>query len=193
MSETAATVFDGSGMRDIPAIADSATSDEAATFDALAVLRQQVDERDEEEGQTCLVDVPGLGWRLVCDITFPYTKYMEWQAQALPRNQRNARRGPNLLKLNQTDLALNVLFNTCVEIQYERSNGEWETLAGPDGTPLLPTSDILLRKFGVVDPRMFLRRLFGVDREARLVEASQKVAAKAGWIDDDDDESDPTV
>ena len=166
----------------------------AETFDALSMLREQVAERDDGEDDLCPIEVPGLGWRLMCDITFPYSKFAAWQTAALPKNQRNGRK-VNMLKLDQTGLAFSVLLGTCVELQYERvpGSGDWETLVASDGTPLLPTSDALLRTFNVVDPRSFLRSIYG--REARLVEASQRVAAKAGWLEDDedDDDADPTV
>lgn len=191
MSETR-TVFDGSAVGAGTGPATDGPNDLAPPYDALAMLREQVEERDSEEQSTCSVEVPGLGWRLVCDITFPYAKYMEWQKLALPKNQRNGRR-TNPLSLNQADLALSVLLNTCVEVQYQRTDpNEWETLCDSAGAPLLPGSDSLLRQFNVVDPRSFMRKLFGQGREARLVEASQKVVAKAGWVEGDDGDEDPT-
>jgi hypothetical protein len=181
-----AVTFDASAMT--PA-SDSATNG-AETFDALTMLRDQVEERDESDDDLYPVEVPGIGWRLMCDINFPYSKYAAWQSAALPKSQRNGRR-VNVLKLDQTELAFNILLNTCTELQYRRNgSGEWEALTASDGSPLLPSSDALLRRFNVVDPRSFLRKLYG--REARLVEASQKIAAKAGWVEGDDDDEDPT-
>jgi hypothetical protein len=187
------TTLDASGMTGPsidhpPGVGNGAAPE---TFDALAMLREQVREREDTEASTTPVEVPGIGWRLMCDITFEYSKYAAWQTAALPKNQRNGRR-PNLLKMNQTELAFNVLLHTCEEIQFQRSGtGGWETLTDAGGEVLLPTSDALLRQFNVVDPRSFLRKLFG--REARLVEASQLVASKAGWIEGDgDDDEDPT-
>jgi len=190
------TTFDASAMvapGEVAAPSAVANGAPAETFDALSMLREQVAERDDGEDDLCPIEVPGLGWRLMCDITFPYSKYAAWQTAALPKNQRNGRR-VNPLKMDQTELAFNVLLGTCVELQYERvaESGDWETLTGPDGASMTPASDALLRRFNVVDPRSFLRSLFG--REARLVEASQRVAAKAGWLEDgEDDDEDPTV
>lgn len=190
------TTFDASGMAEqAPAAHQPGEGNGAAleSFDALAMLREQIKEREDTEADTTAVEVPGIGWRLLCSITFPYSQYAAWQAAALPKNQRNGRR-PNVLKMDQTALAFNILLNTCVEIQYQRTGTEeWEPLTDSRGEPLLPGSDALLRQFNVVDPRSFLRKLFG--REARLVEASQLVATRAGWMEGDgsDDDEDPTV
>lgn len=183
-----AVTFDASAMT--PAHDSTANGAETA-FDALSMLRDQVEERDENDSEPYPVEVPGIGWRLMCDINFPYSKYAAWQAAALPKNQRNGRR-INVLKLDQTELAFNVILNTCTELQYRRNGSdEWETLTAPDGSLLLPASDALLRRFNAVDPRSFLRKLYG--REARLVEASQRIAVKAGWLEGEDDDEDPTA
>lgn len=189
------TTFDASGMTDQPSITHQSGGGNGAAlepFDALAMLREQVEARESTEADTTAIEVPGIGWRLLCDITFPYAQYAAWQTAALPKNQRNGRR-PNVLKMDQTALAFSILLNTCVEIQYQRTGTEeWESLTDSHGEPLLPNSDALLRQFNVVDPRSFLRKLFG--REARLVEASQLVVTRAGWMEGDgSDDEDPTV
>jgi hypothetical protein len=179
------TTFDASAMTG-PAITAEPTATNGAaadTFDALAMLREQVQDRDQREDDFCLVEVPGIGWRLMCAIDFTYAQYAKWQKAAFPREQRNGRK-TNPFDLNQTELAFSVLLNTCCELQYRRGESEeWQTLADDHGAPLLPTSDALLRKFNVVDPRSFLRKLYR--REARLIEASQRVAAAAGMLEGD--------
>lgn len=189
------TTIDASGMAGStsgwigpPPDAPTSYGAHAEPFDALALLREQVQERDEHDDDLAPIEVPGIGWRLLCDITFPYSRYAQWQTAALPKNQRNGRR-VNQLKLDQTELAFNVLLGTCTELQYRRGDGEWETLVDPTtGNPLLPANDLLLRQFNVADPRSFLRKLFG--REPRLVKAMTQVAAKAGWAEDPEEDGD---
>jgi hypothetical protein len=160
------------------------------TFDAFEALREQVAERDEEFERTAAVEIPGLGWRLICAIDFTYVQYKEWQKAALPRNQRNGRK-VNVLDMDQAALAYFVLFNTCEGIEYQQSSGAWETLM-EDGRPATLQSGTLMTKMKVMDPRLLVNRLFGGD--ARLIRAGNEVITAAGYGEQDDagDEVDPT-
>lgn len=163
---------------------------EEAPFDALAALREQLDERTDEN--TCYVDVPGLGWRLVCDADFPYSQYARWQKASFPVSQRNRRKGPNLLDLDQAVLSRLVLLGTCRGMEFQDSHGQWQTLLTSSGAPMTPDSGEIMQRFNEVDPGAFLRRLFGTD--AQVMRAGEKVLKAAGWMEDDGDEAeDPTV
>lgn len=162
-------------------------------FDPLESLREQLAERDENEERTTTVPVPGVGWRLVCAIDFEFPEYKDWQKSALPRNQRNGRR-VNMLDLDQAVLACTVLTRTCEEIQYQDSAGTWHTMVEPDDSPTTLASGALLTRFNLMDPRLFVRKLFG-QRDAALIAASMEVIRAAGWDEPDGGaaEEDPTV
>lgn len=162
-------------------------------FDAFEVLRDQLDERDENDedfADVTHVDIPGLGWRLVCSLDFPYERYQQWQKNALPKNQRNGRK-TNPLDLNQATLSYLVLLNTCVGVEYRRNSG-WAPLTEPDGSPCTLQSPTLLNRMGVVDPRLLARKLFKGD--GRLIAGGQKVITDAGYTGESDAEAaeDPT-
>lgn len=167
------------------------------TFDAFESLREQIAERDDEEERTTVVEVPGIGWRLVCAIDFEYTQYKEWQKAALPKSQRNGRK-VNPLDMDQAMLAYFVLYNTCEAIEYLRDVGdgpsEWEPLTEDSGEPATLKSGKLLTLMNVMDPRLLVKRMFGKG-DARLIAAGQEVIMAAGYgerEDSTDDPSDPT-
>lgn len=159
-------------------------------YDAFEALREQLAERDDASERTTTVDIPGLGWRLVCAIDFTYGQYKEWQKAALPRNQRNGRK-VNVLDMDQAALSYFVLLNTCEGIEYQRSNGEWDPLTEAGGQPATLQSGMLMTKMNVMDPRLLVKKLFGND--ARLIRAGNEVIAAAGYIEDDESAAeDPT-
>jgi len=160
-------------------------------FDAFESLREQLDERDQEAERTVSVEIPGVGWRLVCAIDFTYAQYKEWQKAALPKNQRNGRK-VNPLDMDQAMLGYFVLLNTCEGIEYQRSDGEWEPLTETGGQSATLQSGMLMTKMNVMDPRLLVKRLFGGD--AKLIRAGSEVIVAAGYSDqeDDADASDPT-
>jgi hypothetical protein len=197
------TVFDGStpgvtyGMEGSPApapVAAPAPAPVAAPapemFDALDALREQMDARDEEE-QVAHVDVPGLGWRLVCDLDFQFAQFKDWQKMALPPSQRGGRK-VNMLDMDQAILMLNVLLGTCRGLEYRTRDGkEWRALLSRDGgEPLTLVSPELLDTFNVMDGQTLIRKLFRSD--AQLVKAGQQVVTEAGWNEDGDAGVDPT-
>lgn len=174
---------------DAPPIPNERRDPEPAEgFDAFEALREQLSERDEDAGRTTPIEVPGIGWRLICAVDFEYEQYKEWQKAALPKNQRNGRK-LNPLDMNQATLAYLVLLNTCEGIEFQRKDGEWESLADGDGSATLKSS-MLLTRMNVVDPRVLVRKMFGGD--GRLIIAGQKVIAAAGYAGGDDDAQDPT-
>lgn len=160
-------------------------------FDAFESLREQLAERDDESERTTNVEIPGVGWRLICAIDFTYARYKEWQKAALPRNQRNGRK-VNVLDMDQAALSYFVLLNTCEGVEYRRSDGEWEPLIDNGGQPATLQSNILMTKMNVMDPRVLVNKLFGLD--SRLIRAGNEVITAAGYGDpeDDADASDPT-
>jgi hypothetical protein len=164
---------------------------DAAPFDALAALREQLEERAEQTERTCYVDIPGLGWRLVCSLDFPYSQYARWQKASLPVNQRNRSRGPNLLDLDQAMLSRFVLLGTCQGVEYRNSTDEWVSVADGQGNPIKPDGEEMMARFGEVDPGVFLRKLFGGD--AAVMRAGEVVMRAAGWMEADDPDADPTV
>ena len=185
-------IFDGSHPSPAHAgfLTDSSEQD-MAPFDALAALREQLEERSEQTENTCYVDIPGLGWRLMCSLDFPYSQYARWQKASLPANQRNRSRGPNLLDLDQAMLSRYVLLGTCQGVEYRDSTGEWIAVLDGQGNAIKPDSPDMMARFGEVDPGVFLRRLFGGD--AAVMRAGEVVMRAAGWMEADDPETDPTV
>lgn len=163
--------------------------DESKPYDAFEALREQLDERDEEDPDVTPVEIPGIGWRLLCRTDFDYGAYKNWQKAALPRNQRNGRK-TNPLDMDQALLSHLVLVNTCESVEYRRGDGDWEQLCEPDGSPATLQSGALLNHMKVVDPRVLVKKLFG--RDGRLIAAGQKVISDAGYGDDGDDAEDPT-
>lgn len=156
-------------------------------FDALANLQEQMRDRDEVD-TTITVDIPGLGWRLVCETDMPYPDYAKWQKTSFPRAQRNGRK-VNPLDLDQSLLSTLVLLGTCVGMQYrERGTGEWVPMLDSHDQPMLPNSREIMDRFHQVDEKAFMRKLFGTD--SHLTRAGTRVIEAAGWKDDDAD--DPT-
>lgn len=152
----------------------------------LDALQTQLDERVIDN--TTTVEVPGMPLRLVCVIDFPYNQFAQWQKAALPRKQRNGRK-TNLFDLDRSLLSIFVLLGTCQGMEYRTRSGEWLPMNKPDGTPLRPDSTEFLARFNQVDPKSFLRKLFG--GEAGVTRAGEAVTRAAGWTDDDvDDDGD---
>lgn len=168
---------------------------ERGGLDLLDMLREQTDTRDDAtEVALEPVPIPGLGWRLMCNPDFSYTKYRDWQKASLPPKMRSGRRQPNLLDLDQSMLALLVLTETCEAVEYQNGNGEWHTLEH-NGEALTVKHDEFLSKFNMVDPKSLVRRLFktpGRASDAELIRAGQVVIDKAGYGDNSGDDEDPT-
>jgi hypothetical protein len=157
-------------------------------FDALANLQQQMQARDEID-TTIKIDIPGLGWRLVCETDLPYQSYARWQKISFPRAQRNGRK-VNPLDLDRALLSTFVLLGTCVGMEYrERGDGDWVPMLDSRQQPMSPNSREMMDRFGQVDEKVFLRKLFKTD--AALTRAGTKVTEAAGWTDDEADD-DPT-
>lgn len=171
--------------------APPSTVEQSEPFDAFESLREQLAERDDEAERTTTVEIPGIGWRLICATDFEYPAYMSWQKAALPKSQRNGRRA-NPLDMNQAVLAHQVLFNTCEAIEYRVNGGDWQRLTEADGQPTVLQSPTLMTRMGVVDPRVLVRKMFGKD--AALIAAGTKVITEAGYGEPDSgsDVEDPT-
>jgi hypothetical protein len=160
----------------------------ATPYDALAALREQLDERTDEN--LCYVEIPKLDWRLVCDADFPYAQYAKWQKASFPAAQRNRRKGPNPLDMDQAVLSRLVLLGTCQGMEYRDSTGEWQPLMDSRNTPMTPDSAEIMSRFQEVDPGFFLRRLFGSD--SAVMRAGEQVMRAAGWLESDgEDVEDP--
>jgi hypothetical protein len=156
-------------------------------YDALASLRDSMAQRDEED-PTTTVEIPGLGWRLVCSTDMPYPTYAKWQKASFPRAQRSGRK-VNPLDMDQAVLSTFVLLGTCVGMEYRhRASGEWLPLMDSRGEPMLPNSREIMDMFNQVDEKAFIRKLFRND--ANVTKAGTKVMEAAGWKESDDE--DPT-
>jgi hypothetical protein len=158
-------------------------------FDAFEALRESLAQRDEEVDRTTTVEVPGIGWRLVCAIDFEYGVYKNWQKAALPKSQRGGR-NPNVLDMDQAVLAYLALFNTCEAIEYRINGGDWQPLIESDGQPATLQSSMLMNRMNVMDPRTLVGRMFGGD--AALIRAGARVITAAGYAAFEDDAEDPT-
>lgn len=189
------TTFDGTTTHETPPPAgpDAAgggfSPEPVSPFDAFEALREQVAERDEEDPDVTRVEIPGIGWRLVCRTDFDYNRYKEWQKASLPKAQRNGRK-TNPLDMDQAMLAYLVLLNTCESVEYRRSDGGWEQLIEPDGSAATLQTGTMLSQMGVVDPRLLVKKLFG--RDGRLIAAGQQVISDAGYGDEPGGDTDPT-
>jgi hypothetical protein len=157
-------------------------------FDALASLQEQMRARDEIDTEI-RVEIPGLGWRMVCDTDLPYPVFAKWQKASFPRSQRNGRK-VNPLDMDRAVLATFVLLGTCVGMEYqEKGSGEWLPVLDVDDRPMTPNSKRMMDRFDQVDEKVFLRKLFGTD--SALTRAGTKVMEAAGWNDEESDD-DPT-
>jgi hypothetical protein len=201
-----ALIFDGStgSLDPVPSYSTPEPPD-SSSLDALESLREQLRDRDTERAQDRLVpvEVPGSTWRLLCATDFNYEAYATWQRDAIKsgqraaartdgqRNRRRTRPEEVALLLDQVVLAIHVLLNTCEEVQFRNRAGDWVTVYDDRQEPVDLTTPAFLQKFDQVDPRVFIRKLFGGEPE--LIRASETVARAAGWLDDGDDASDPTV
>lgn len=183
--------FDGSHAPTHDGFLNAPSELDAPPFDALAALREQLEERAEQTENICYVDIPGLGWRLVCSLDFPYSQYARWQKASLPANQRNRTRGPNMLDLDQAMLSRFVLLGTCQGVEYRASTGEWVSVLDSNSNPIKPDSTEMMQRFGEVDPGVFLRKLFGGD--AAVMRAGESVMRAAGWMEAEDADTDPTA
>jgi hypothetical protein len=198
-TDATTTPFDGSTPRpaDSPPATDAyaappaaAESVELSGLSALDALDAQIQERDEEEESTTLVEIPGLdGVRLVCSTVVPYDDYQRWQKAAIPPADRKKKR-LNGLSMSQMVLACMVLRNTCEAIEH-RVGKQWQPMLGTDGEPFTLESDELLRRYGIIDPDLFVKRLFG--RDPAVLAAGETVMKASGWLEDDDDDTDPTA
>ena len=201
---TDATTFDGSA----PRPAESAPTEPAyavpapppppaaaepvglAGLSALDALDAQIQERDEEESTTTPVEIPGLeGVRLLCSTVVPYEDYQRWQKAAIPPADRRKKR-INGLSMSQMVLTCMVLRNTCEAIEHLVGD-QWQPMLGTDGEPFTLESDELLRRYGIIDPDLFVKRLFG--RDPAVLAAGETVMKASGWLEDDDDDADPTA
>lgn len=180
------TTFDGStedsGRGEVPLPADHLPASEP--FDALAMLRESVDEREGAAERTITVDIPGLSWRLVCAIDFTYAQFKKWQMNSLPvKKRRTAKVSP--FDLNQAVLAREVLINTCEGMEFlHPETREWTPLVDGNDQPMTLTSSATMARFNVVDPRELVWRIFG-RMDAHLIKASEEVAIAAGYIEGD--------
>lgn len=155
-------------------------------FDALDMLREQVRQREADAERTAPIEIPGIGWRLICATDFEYARYKTWQKAAL-RGPR--KRVPDLFDLDQPVLGQLMLVNTCESLEWRRGDGEWQTLTGKDGEPLTLKSPELLEKFNVIDPRSLVRALYHTD--AALIQAMTVLVEKSGYAPDDDEDGEP--
>lgn len=155
---------------------------------ALDAIGEQIAERDAEEETTTAVAVPGLNIRLICSTVVPYEEYQKWQMTALPLKERKSRR-PKPLAMSQLILACMVLINTCEAIEHQ-VDGEWQPMIGSNGEAFTLESDELLRRFNIIDPNTFVKKLFG--RDPRVLKAAEEVMIASQWLEDED-ELDPTA
>ncbi len=171
----------------------------AVALDSLDMLREAVQDREAEPvPEFCLVPLPGLPWRLVCDPDFSYPQYRDWQKAGLPVKQRRGNRAPNPLDMDQAVTAGLILLNTCVGIEARLGEGRWVAVKNSKGENVTLRDGEFLAKFNTMDPISLLRKLFtlpGRSPDAPMMEASQEIVVQAGYAKRDDDEadaSDPT-
>lgn len=164
-------------------------------LDMLEMLREQTDHRDQEaDDELFPVPIPGLGWRLMCNTEFSYPQYRDWQKAALPPRMRSGRKTPNPMDLDQAQLGLLVLTETCEAVEFQKPDGSWAPLEH-NGEALTVKHSEFLSKWNMVDPKSLVRKLFtvpGRSTDAELIRAGQLVIEKAGYGDGGDDDSDPT-
>lgn len=185
------TTFDGSTSQQPTPARDSVPTEAApvAAWDAIEAVRQQLDAREEAEDTTVKVEIPQLGLRMVCDADFSYATYADWQRRSFPPSERNKRRGPNVLTMDQAQLAQQVLLNTCVGMEYQDpATQAWLPLTDSRGEAATPQTDWFMNRFNEVDPGHFVRRLFGTD--ALMMRGSELVTTAAGWGEQDTDPTD---
>lgn len=170
----------------------------APQLSSLDMLREAVEQREAAPApDLCLVPLPNLPWRLVCDPEFSYNQYRDWQKAGLPIKQRRGNRPPNPLDMDQAVTAGLILMNTCVAIEMRASDDSWVTVRNSQGAPVTIKDPEFLDKFNVLDPALMLRKLFtepGRNPDAPMLEASQQIIIAAGYAkaEDDGPDSDPT-
>lgn len=189
------TTFDGSSGGDTPpqATAWSPTNGSTPHDDSpdslLDQLRERVEERDDEEPQEWIKEVPKLGIRIICDPDIENGDYQRWLKASFPKGRgRRSGRASSPMDMDQLALSARALTATCLRLEIKR-DGEWRPMIGRDGEPYTLESQELLRTFNVMDTTSVLRKLFG--RDSKVIDAGQELLAEAGYLGDDADDDDP--
>ena len=192
------TVFDGSTAGS-PAV-DSAPQpgnvpDVNSTdpgVDALEQLRERVAAANEVR-EVWVHEIKRTGVRLTCDTNIDGTDYQRWLNGALPKTTRRGRgTAPDVTKMRRELLSARAIIDTCVLVEMMLgSDDEYIQIVNPQTRePVALDDSFLLTRFGVPDPIELLRKLFV--RDADLMNAGEELLTVAGFMGDDDDESDPT-
>lgn len=156
----------------------AAARDDDAGFDALALLKQTVKEREEIEPLTLVAR--GGSIRIVCDTDIPEKDLRRWQRAALPAAQRSGKIAPSPLDQDQLIIATKALTHTALRIEVrDKNNAEKWHVIERAGETLGLDHDLVLRLFNAVDVASVLVEIFG--RESDVIRASQEVLAAAGW------------
>lgn len=155
-------------------------------------LRDRVDERDESEPAEWIDEIPKVGIRLVCDPDIANEDFQRWTKSAMAGGVKAGRRrrgGGNPMDMDQLRISVRALVSTNERVEM-RQGKEWQPLTGRDGSPVTLESNDLLSAFGVMDSTLLLKKLYG--RDARVIDAGQRLLAAAGYLDGDDlDDDDP--
>ena len=149
-------------------------------------LRERVAERDEEESEPWVKEIPRVGIRLVCDPRIDAVDYQRWLKQAQSRGKGGRARPAGALDLDQFALSVRALTATCQRLEIRRG-ADWAPMTGRDGTVLDLDSRELLTAFNVMDAASVLRKLFG--RDARVIDAGSELLTEAGYLGGDDDDN----
>jgi hypothetical protein len=170
-------------------------------LDTLDLLEQAAEQKAKAEAEIKpeVVDIPGVGLRLLCETNIPSKRLTSWQRKALPPRLRNVSE-VSPLAMDQAIFNSTVLVNTCTAVQVLRKGGQadneadWRTVTDTDGEVCTLASKPVWEKLKVLDSATAVKKLF--PRDAELLRAGQQVLDAAGWtqavIFGDEEYEDPT-
>jgi hypothetical protein len=163
-------------------------AEEEGLSSALDLLRERVDEREQEPVELWMHEITKVGMRIYCDPQVADADYRRWVKASMPKVRRGARgRAPGAMDIDQLALSARAILATNERVEVRTRKGEWITVTDPSSGEVLTLDDsAMARSFNVMDPVSLLRKLFG--RDADLINAGQDLLAAAGYLDSDDDE-----
>lgn len=138
-------------------------------------------------------EIKRTGVRLTCDANISAEDFQRWQRAAMPRQpgRRNQVRVPDPTTMRREVLSARAIIATCMQIEIKGDGDTWSVLLNPASKePMVLDDQELLRSFGVPDPIEMVRKLFV--RDSDLLNAGEELLDAAGFMGEDDDESDPT-
>lgn len=170
-------------------------------LDTLDLLEEAAEQKakDEAEIKPEVVEVPGIGLRLLCETNIPSKKLTSWQRKALPPRLRNTSE-VSPLAMDQAVFNTAVLVNTCAAVQVLRKGGkadteaDWRTVTDTTGEVCTLLSKAVWEKLKALDSATAVKKLF--PRDSELLRAGQQVLDAAGWTQavmyGDEEYEDPT-